>query len=194
MPSDDILLRSKLKLGKKLLEAKRFEEARSVYEQICARRKNDADNWFTLGVINGLLRRHAEAVTCCSKAVELAPQHAAAWYNLGIALRDTGRTEQAAVALRKTLSLNPKHEAAATSLGHVLAALHRYDEAEDVFRGVLAYQPGNAEFYAVYGSAMQTMGRYEAATRGLPKSTRTWRRRCACRGNSRNPSRYPKRH
>lgn len=170
MPSDDILLRSKLKLGKKLLEAKRFEEARSVYEQICTRRKNDADNWFTLGVINGVLRRHEEAVACCSKAVELAPQHAAAWYNLGIALRDTGQSEQSAVALRKTLSLNPKHEAAATSLGHVLATLHRYDEAEDVFRSVLDCQPDNAEFYAVYGSAMQSMGRFEAAINAYRKA------------------------
>lgn len=170
MPSDDILLRSKLKLGKKLLEAQRFAEARSVYEQICTRRKNDADNWFTLGVINGVLRRHEEAAACCSRAVALAPQHAAAWYNLGIALRDSGQTEQAAAALRKTLSLNPKHEAAATSLGHVLASLHRYDEAEDVFRSVLAYQPGNAEFYAVYGSAMQSMGRFEAAINAYRKA------------------------
>lgn len=163
MPSDDILVRSKLKRGKKLLEAKRFGEARSVYEEICARRKNDADSWFTLGVINGLLRRHAEAVTCCSKAVELAPQHAGAWYNLGIALRDTEQTEKAAVALRKALSLNPRHGDAAASLAHVLIALHRYEEAEEVFRGVLDYQQGNADFYAVYGAAMQTMGRYEAA-------------------------------
>lgn len=163
MPSDDILLRSKLKLGKKLLEAKRFGEARTVYEQICARRKNDPDHWFTLGVINGVLRRHEEAVACLSKAVELAPQHAAAWYNLGIALRDTEQTEKAAVALRKALSLNPRHGDAAASFAHVLIALHRYEEAEEVFRGVLDHQQCNADFYAVYGAAMQTMGRYEAA-------------------------------
>ncbi len=163
MPHDDVLLRSKLKLGKELIASKRFEEARLVYQQICARRKNDADNWFTLGAINGMLKRHDEAVVCCLKAVELAPQHSAAWYNLGIAFRDTGQTEKAANALRQTLLLNPKHESAATSLGHVLIALHRYEEAEEVFRRMLDYQPGNAEFYAVYGSAMQTMGRYEAA-------------------------------
>ncbi len=170
MSSNDILLRSKFKRGKKLLEAKRFEEARSVYEQICASRKNDADSWLTLGVINGILRRHDEAVTCCSKVVELAPQHVTAWYNLGIALRDTGQAEQAAAALRKTLSLNPKYENAVTSLGHVLAVLHRYDEAEEVFRSALEYQPGNSEFYAVYGSAMQTMGRYEAAINAYRKA------------------------
>lgn len=170
MPSDDILLRSKLKLGKKLLDARRFEEARAVYEQICARRRNDPEHWFTLGVINGMLRRHEDAASCCSKAVELAPQHVAAWYNLGVALRDAGHTEQAATALQKALALNPRHEAAATSLGHVLASLHRYDEAEDVFRGVLAYQPGNAEFYAVYGSAMQSMGRFEAAVNAYRKA------------------------
>jgi len=170
MPSDDILFRSKLKLGKQLIAEKRFEEARSVYQQICARRKNDADSWLTLGAINGILKRHEEAVVCCSKAVELAPQHGAAWYNLGIAFRDTGQAEKAAIALRKTLSLNSKHESAATSLGHILIALHRYEEAEEVFRGMLEYQPGNAEFYAVYGSAMQTMGRYEAAINAYRKA------------------------
>lgn len=169
MPSTDILLRSRLKLGKQLIEAKRFEEARSVYEQICAKRKNDVDNWFTLAAINGMLRRHNDVVTCCSRVVELDPQHSVAWYNLGIALRDTGQTEKAAAALSKTLSLNPKHEGAATSLGHVLIALHRYEEAEEVFRSVLDYQQGNAEFYMVYGSAMQTMGRYEAAINAYRK-------------------------
>ena len=107
MSSSDILLRSKYKLGKQLIEAGRYEEARSVYEQICARRKNDADSWFILGTINGMLKRHADAATCCSKAVELSPDHAAAWYNLGIALRDSGQNEAAANALSKTLALNP---------------------------------------------------------------------------------------
>jgi protein O-GlcNAc transferase len=170
MPPKDVLMRSRLKLGKKLFEAKRFEEARPVYEQICARRKNDVDSWFTLGAINAMLKRHNDVVVCCSKVVELAPQHSTGWYNLGIALRDTGQTEKAAAALRKTLSLNPKHEGAATSLGHVLIALHRYEEAEEVFRSVLDYQQGNAEFYAVYGSAMQTMGRYEAAINAYRKA------------------------
>jgi predicted O-linked N-acetylglucosamine transferase (SPINDLY family) len=163
MHHTDVLLRSKLQHGKELIAAKRFEEARSVYQQICVRLKTDADCWFTLGVINGMLKRHDEAVACCSKAVELAPRYDAAWYNLGIALRDTGQPDKAAAAWRKVLALNPGHEGAATSLGHVFAALHRYDEAEEVFREVLRCQPGNAEFFAVYGSAMQTLGRYEAA-------------------------------
>jgi predicted O-linked N-acetylglucosamine transferase (SPINDLY family) len=170
MPSTDALLRSRLKRGKQLISEKRFEEARSVYQQICARRRNDPDNWLTLGVINGILKRHDDAATCCRKAAELAPGNAAAWYNLGVALRDTGQTEEAAEAFRKTLSLNPRHEGAATSLGHILVALHRYDEAEDVFRSVLDYQQGNAEFYAVYGSAMQSMGRYEAAINAYRKA------------------------
>ena len=170
MRATDIVLRSKLTLGKQLIEAKRFVEARSVYEQICARRKNDAESWLTLGIINGILKRHEDAVACCSRAVKLAANHPTAWYNLGIALRETGQTEKAAYALRRTLSLNPGHEAAVTSLGHVLTALHRYEEAEEVFRRVLNYQPGNAEFYAVYGSAMQTMGRYEAAINAYHKA------------------------
>ena len=170
MPHADILLRSKLQLGKELIAAKRFEEARLVYQQICAQANTDADCWYMLGTINGMLRRHDEAVACCSKATELAPRHFAAWYNLGIALRDTGQLEKSVAALRKTLTLNSGHEAAATSLGHVLITLHRYAEAEEVFREVLRYQPGNAEFYAVYGSAMQTMDRYDAAINAYRKA------------------------
>lgn len=166
----DVLLRSRLRLGKELIAAKRFDEARSVYQQICARRKNDADSWYTLGAINGMLKRHDEAVECCSKAVALNPRHHAAWYNLGIALRDSGQLEKSAAALRKALQLNPQHEGAASSLGHVLALQHRYEEAEEVFREMLRYQPGNAEFYAVYGSAMQTMGRFEAAINAYHKA------------------------
>src|SRR3990167_6739114 len=142
MPHADVLLRSKLQHGKELIAAKRFEEARLVYQQICAQANTDADCWYMLGTINGMLRRHDEAVACCSKATELAPRHFAAWYNLGIALRDTGQLEKSVAALRQTLALNSGHEAAATSLGHVLITLHRYEEAEEVFREVLRYQPG----------------------------------------------------
>lgn len=164
------LLRSKIRHGKELIAAKRFEEARVVYQQICAKARTDVDSWFTLGAINGMLRRHDEAAECCSKAVALNPRHHAAWYNLGIALRDMGQPEKSVVALRKTLQINPQHEGAATSLGHILASLHRYDEAEEVFRGMLRYRPDNAEFYAVYGSAMQTMGRFEAAINAYRKA------------------------
>lgn len=170
MSHTDVLLRSKLRLGKELIAARRFEEARFVYQQICARSKTDADCWYTLGAINGMLKRHDEAVACAAKAVELSPRHVGAWYNLGIALRDTRQLEKAVAALRKTLELNPRHGSAATSLGHVLAALHRYEEAEEVFREMLRYQPGNAEFYAVYGSAMQSLGRYEAAINAYDKA------------------------
>jgi predicted O-linked N-acetylglucosamine transferase (SPINDLY family) len=164
------LLRSKLRLGKELIAAKRFEEARSVYQQICEKRKNDADSWLTLGAINGMLRRHAEAAECCSKAVELNPRLTSAWYNLGVALRDLGQLERSTTAFRKTLQLDPKNESAASSLGHVLATLHRYEEAEEVFRESLRYRPGSAEFYAVYGSAMQTMGYCEAAINAYKKA------------------------
>jgi protein O-GlcNAc transferase len=170
MSHAEVLLRSKLRLGKELIAARRFEEARRVYQEICARSKTDAENWLTLGVISGILKRHDEAVACCAKAVELSPRHAGAWYNLGIALRDTRQFEKAADALRKALTFNPKNRDAATSLGYVLAALHRYEEAEEVFRNILSYQPGDAEFYAVYGSAMQTMGRYEAAINAYRKA------------------------
>jgi protein O-GlcNAc transferase len=170
MSHADVLLRSKLRLGKELIAARRFDEARRVYQEICAKSKTDAENWLTLGVINGVLKRHDDAVACCSKAVELSPRHAGAWYNLGIALRDTRQLEKAADALRKAFALNPGNQGAATSLGHVLAALHRYEDAEEVFRQVLRYQPGNTEFYAVYGSAMQTLGRYEAAINAYRKA------------------------
>jgi len=169
MASKGILLQSRIRRGKQLIEAKCYEEARSVYQQICAKRKNDADSWSTLGAFNGLLKRHDEAVVCCTRAVELAPNRITAWYNLGIALRDTGQPEKAAAALRKTLRLNPKHEGAATSLGHILIELHCYDEAEEMFRRVLDFQPCNTEFYAVYGSGMQLIGRYEAAVKAYRK-------------------------
>jgi predicted O-linked N-acetylglucosamine transferase (SPINDLY family) len=168
--SQDILLRAKLRLGKELIAARRFEEARQVYREICSRRKTDAESWFTLGVINGIMKRHDEAAECCARAVELSPRNAGAWYNLGIALRDTRQLEKSADALRKAFELNPRNEAAASSLGHVLIALHRYEDSEEIFRAVLRYQPGNADFYAVYGSAMQRMGRYEAAINAYRKA------------------------
>src|SRR3989344_2562237 len=163
MPRPDILLRSKLRLGKELISAKRFAEARLVYQEICARLKTDADSWFTLGAINGMLRRHDEAVTCCSKAVELSPRHVAAWYNLGIALRDSGQPEKSVVALRKTLQLDPKYGNAEfyAVYGSSMQTMGRYEAAINAYRKAIDMRhPETAEIHENVAAALCMQGKY----------------------------------
>ncbi len=170
MAKVDIVMRARIKRGKQLLTAGRYQEARSVYKNICAKKRDDADSWFTLGVINGLLNRYDDAIACFSRAVELVPGHAAAWCNLGIALRDSGSFKESANALQRALNLDLGQELAATNLGYVLIELHRYDEVKKVSQMVQKFQPKNLEFHVVCGSAMQKAGRYEAAISAYKKA------------------------
>ncbi len=163
-------LHSRLRLGQQLIAARRFEEARSLYREVCAQLGTDADCWFTLGAISGMLGRLDEAVACCEKAVAIAPRHAGAWFNLGIAHRDSGQLEKSIDALRKVLQLDVRHREAAATLAYVLAALHRHDEADAVLRQILREFPEHAGLHATRGSVMQVLNHSEAAIDAYAKA------------------------
>jgi protein O-GlcNAc transferase len=149
----------KKKIALAMVQARRLEEARDLFMQICVTDKQDADAWFMLGGINGMLGRHVEALECAKKAIRLAPQHAQAHYNAGIALRAQRNYAGAVGYFQAALRIKPDYADAQDSLAHAYLALGRLAEAAETFRSALKVYPQKPELHSNLGSVYQALGR-----------------------------------
>lgn len=94
-----------------------------------------------LGQVVGRAGRLGEALSLLERAVEQAPELAAAHTNLGVALLASGRLGEAETWLRHALELDPASPEALVNLAQVLYATGRPEEAEECLRRALDSLP-----------------------------------------------------
>jgi hypothetical protein len=109
-----------------------------------ARRPDDAASWSNLGTALRARRRHAAAVACHRRAVELEPGDSRFWNNLGNALKDAGELDEAISALQRAVSLGPHTTWARHNLAVALREAGRTEEAIAVLDDCLADEPDSA--------------------------------------------------
>lgn len=84
------------------------------------------------------------ALTNCTRAVELNPQAIRPRYIKGRVLMEQERYEEALSTLQEVLELNAIHENALQTAGYVSAQLGNDDQAQAYYQEYLELQPGNA--------------------------------------------------
>ncbi len=101
----------------------------------------------TLGLVYGLLDRHALAVEAFRKAVEALPGHVECLSQLGSSLMLTGQLTEGCSVLRRVVELEPTHATARGLLGYACILQQDWEAAERELAVALELDPGN-EFYA----------------------------------------------
>jgi len=81
------------------------------------------------------------------RALELAPQNAAATGNLANLMADLGRLDEAVALMQRAIALDPLRINSHFNLAFDLTALGRYDEAEAALRKAIELQPQSAQNY-----------------------------------------------
>ncbi|MEM2870175.1 MAG: tetratricopeptide repeat protein [Thermoplasmata archaeon] len=114
--------------------------------------------------------RHAEALECFEKAVELNPDDENLWYHRGNVLRELGRHTEAMDSYDRAISLKPNFERAWAAAGHALLAMGRNEEAIICFESALRIQLDNEHTWHAIGSALLRMKRYDEAETALAKA------------------------
>jgi tetratricopeptide (TPR) repeat protein len=107
---------------------KRYDQARSCYEQALALDQKFAQAHANLGALLRTCGDQQGALTHLKRATELDPDNPAtaiAWYNLGAVLQGREQLEEAAEAYRQAVRLNRGSAAYQTSLDNVLDAIRR---------------------------------------------------------------------
>jgi tetratricopeptide (TPR) repeat protein len=109
--------KAKTNLALALLEARRYEEARSVLEALVQRQPGSDALRYHLGNAYSALGRTGEAVRAFEEAIRLNPRHAQARNNLGTLYEQQGRLDDALRAYAAAAAADPLFKDALYNLG-----------------------------------------------------------------------------
>ena len=157
-------IEARKKQATKLINEQRFDEALSLYQQICRHADSDVDAWRTLGALSGQLGLLDEAETACRRALEIDGTHTGVLQTLGKILHQKGDSEQATAIYQRLRGIRPDDLAMLESLGLLYQEQKHYHEAVDCFRQRISLQPGNPVIYNYLGNCLVATGDIDNAT------------------------------
>lgn len=159
-----------LNQGKSLLEARRFQEAISHFDQAIAIDPRMDEAYVYRGTAKNLIDDYEEAVTDFTQAIKLNPKNADAYYNRGIARRNLGDERGAYADFTEAIALNPKHVDAYYNRGNARSEKRDYDGAIADFSRVIELSPDHAAAYYDRGTAKSDNGDYDGAIADFSKT------------------------
>jgi predicted O-linked N-acetylglucosamine transferase (SPINDLY family) len=146
-----------------LLDAQRFEEAKSLLVEVCEKSPGDAQAWFLLGAVYGAQQAFSECAKCSHKAVLIDPGNVNAHLNLAQAYMHLDRPHDAINTYRAVIALSPDHAIAMKNIGHALVQIGSWSEAVTHLERVRALIPNDPEVHGELGSALLGAGRSREA-------------------------------
>lgn len=180
MSKQNILLRSKKKKALASFQAKRYDEAWTLYRDICQADRLDAEARMFCGVIAGLRGDPVLAEEYLRQALALDPKRAAAHFNLGVALRSQNKFQEACRSFEHATELQANYSDAMDALAHAYISLYDWPAAARVLNEIISSCPYKAETRSNLGTVYQAMGRiedavaaYESALKINPRLTGT---------------------
>lgn len=110
------------------------------------------------------------AIARLQRAVEVAPQFAAAWNNLGTIAYQTQKFDRAEEYFRKALEQEPEAYEPLVNLGGVLVTVHRLDEALDYNIRAVLTRGNDALANAQLGQTYFQIGNFDLALKYLERA------------------------
>jgi tetratricopeptide (TPR) repeat protein len=153
-----------------LMQAKQFDEARTLDDEILKTVPNDDDALVYRSQLQISSGNLADATETLQTVVRNAPENSLAHYALGVALERQGSLERAENEWRAAIHLNPDFLDAQRALAN--AAMARGDMAtlEDAANQITRLQPGSPDGYALHSLANTNRKRYDAADKDIRKA------------------------
>lgn len=118
----------------------------------------DSENWCLLGAVTGQMGIYAEAISCCERALRLAPDYAVAHLNLAQAHMHLSQYAEAARAYEAYLKKNPENTDARNAYALALDSSSRHREAVEQFREVLRLNPRHGDAWFNVAIALLALG------------------------------------
>lgn len=132
-------------LGQIHFEARQFEEAGSVYQQLLTIDPDHGTAAFNAGVCHEKLSRWNEASEYFRRSVKLEPERNDAWLGLGLCSLHQRRAEDALKGFDRYLEKDPDSEPAQFGRAVALQMLRRFDDAAAIYEQFLATGEPTAE-------------------------------------------------
>jgi tetratricopeptide (TPR) repeat protein len=149
------------RLGRQLVERRRFEEAQESFALSLEFEPESAETCFELGNLLHAAGRHADAASHYVRAVNLKPRFPQAWYNLGVVrmlMRDLGRSR---ISFEQAIALKPDYAEAHNNLAILMQAAGQVEEALAHYREAAHLQPQFLEPQYNLALALQDQQQFE---------------------------------
>jgi predicted Zn-dependent protease len=151
------------------MQAGRFQEAVTIYDELAAARPSDAGLLMNLGMARYMAGHPADALPPLQKAVRLRPALAPASLFLGAALLDLGRAREALLPLQHAVTALPQNPDAREMLARAYLERSHFRSASVHYRALTTMQPVNPK--AWYGLARTYEGIAEEALDALQRQS-----------------------
>ncbi len=120
--------------GKNFERVKKWEEARTTYQQLIAARPDRYEAFHRLAVVADRRQRYSEAEALYSQAIRLSPGNPELFNDLGYSYLLQNEFAKAEVAILKAVAIAPSTERYRNNLGLAYGFQGRYEEAMEQFR------------------------------------------------------------
>jgi len=165
------------RLGKRALEAKRYDDALRYFQQALERRADLVDARYGLSLVYVAQGKTALAEAALKRLIQDAPEMAEAHIHLGTLYLRTGRTREAVDAYRQATVLQPQDAKAYHHLSTALAAQGEAAEAEVQLQRAIRLDPADASahndlgtLYAERGDIARAIASFQAAVQADAKA------------------------
>jgi arylsulfatase A-like enzyme/Flp pilus assembly protein TadD len=162
-PKDLIAFFRKDQRLNKLVEDKKYAEARTLCDDMLRQRPGFADCHLQMSKIAAAEGNLDAALTAARKAVAVGPKNERAHVQLAALLKDRGDVDGATTHLREALRLEPNSPDTRMLLGRALAEKGRLDEAASLLGTAAAVQPESAAAATQLGFVLAKQGKLEEA-------------------------------
>lgn len=125
----------------KLMEAARFQEAKSMLEDVLKRTGDQVDVLNLLGTVSYRLGDANQSISYYKRLLDIDPAHTEALRSLANLLLNLGYQEQAVEMYESVLTHDPKHGAALKTLNKIYAESERWPETFITGKRLLKDQP-----------------------------------------------------
>ncbi len=136
-----------------------FRSNETLWRSTLARNPDSPMAWAQLGAIETARARHAEAIACFQRALQLNPRHPEALNHLGCEYLRVGRVDDAISELEKAIAARSDFAEAQSNLGLALARADRASEALPHLELAQRLRPDAPEPQANYARTLQALGR-----------------------------------
>jgi tetratricopeptide (TPR) repeat protein len=147
----------------KLVEDKKYPEARALCEEMLRQRPGFADCHLQMSKIAAAGGNLDAALTAARKAVAVGPKNERAHLQVAGILKERGDLDGAITHLREALTLEPNASDTRMLLGRALAERGRLDEAASLLGTAATAQPESAAAATQLGFVLAKQGKLEEA-------------------------------
>jgi arylsulfatase A-like enzyme/Tfp pilus assembly protein PilF len=154
----------------KLVENKKYPEARALCDEMLRQRPGFADCHLQMSKIAAAEGNRDAALTAARKAVAVGPKNERAHLQLAALLKDRGDLDGAVAHLRAALAIQPDAPDTRLLLGRALAEKGRLDEAASLLGAAGSALPESAAAATQLGFVLAKQGKLEEAVRSYRRA------------------------